>query len=77
MNRQNPKLDYRCEVGSFPVFPGCVTISNPCLLSSSETDVNPGIRSWKSTSLYELHVTKPLVVSISQSSEELRLYNLV
>jgi hypothetical protein len=31
----------------------------------------------KSTYLNELDVRKPLVVSISQRSEELRLYNLV
>ncbi len=31
----------------------------------------------KSTYLNELDVRKPLVVSISQGSEELRLYNLV
>jgi hypothetical protein len=31
----------------------------------------------KSSYLNELDVRKPLVVSISQSSEELRLYNLV
>jgi hypothetical protein len=55
-----------------------LTISNPDLLSSSETLFNSGIRSWKKgTHLNELHVRKPLVVSISQRSEELRLYNLV
>jgi hypothetical protein len=31
----------------------------------------------KSTNLNELEIRKPLVVSISQRSEELRLYNLV
>jgi hypothetical protein len=31
----------------------------------------------ESTNLNELDVRKPLVVSISQKSEELRLYNLV
>jgi electron transfer flavoprotein alpha/beta subunit len=31
----------------------------------------------KSTYLNELDVRKPLVISISQRSEELRLYNLV
>jgi hypothetical protein len=54
-----------------------VTISNADSLSSSETGVNPGIKSGKSTYLNELDVRKPLVVSISQRSEELRLYNLV
>jgi hypothetical protein len=54
-----------------------VTISNHDSLPSSEIGVNLGIRSWKSTYLNELNVRKPLVVSISQSSEELRLYNLV
>jgi hypothetical protein len=54
-----------------------MTISNPNLLSSSGAGVNSGIRSWKSTYQNELNVRKPLVVSISQSSEELRLYNLV
>jgi hypothetical protein len=45
-----------------------VTISNPDSLSSSETGVDPGTRSWKkSTYLNELDVRKPLVVSISQT----------
>jgi hypothetical protein len=51
-----------------------VTISSPDWLSNSETGVNPGRRS---TNLNELDVRKPLVVSLSQRSEELRLYNLV
>jgi hypothetical protein len=51
-----------------------VTISKPNSLSSIETGVNPEITS---THLNELHVRKPLVVSISQRSEELRLDNLV
>jgi hypothetical protein len=55
----------------------CVTISIPDSLSSSETGVNPEIRSWKSTHLNELDVRKPLVLSFSQRSQELRLYNLV
>ncbi len=53
----------------------CVTISNPDLLSSREAGVNPGLSSWK-TYLIELDVGKPLMVSMSQRSEELRLYNL-
>ncbi len=52
-----------------------MTISNPDSLSSSETGVNSGIRSSKSTYLNELDVRKPLVESISQRSEELRLNN--
>ncbi len=40
-------VDYRCEDVRFPVPASCVTISNPNSLSSSETGVNPGIRSWK------------------------------
>ncbi len=47
------------------------------MLSSNKTGVNPRIRSWKCTYLIELNVRKPLVVSISQRSKELRLYNLV
>jgi hypothetical protein len=39
-------IDYTCEDGSFPVFTSSVTISNPDSLSSSETVVNLGIRSW-------------------------------
>jgi hypothetical protein len=39
--------DNRYEGGRFLVSVSCVTISNPHLLSSSETGVNPGIRSWK------------------------------
>jgi hypothetical protein len=54
-----------------------VTISNPDSLSSSETEVNTGARSRKSTYLNELNVRKPLVESISQGSKELRLHNLV
>jgi hypothetical protein len=38
-------IDYRCEDGRFLVSASCVTISNPDSLSSSETGVNPGIRS--------------------------------
>jgi hypothetical protein len=70
-------IDHRCEDGRFPVLASCVTISNLGLLSSSETVVNLGIKSWKSSYLIELDVRKPLVVSISQTSEELRLYNPV
>jgi hypothetical protein len=39
--------------------------------------VNSGIRKQKSTYLNELDVRKPLMVSMSQRSEELKLYNLV
>jgi hypothetical protein len=54
-----------------------VTIPNPDLHSSSETGVGLGITSWKSTDRNELDVRKPLLVSISHRSEELRFYNLV
>jgi hypothetical protein len=72
-------IDYRCEDGRFPVSASCVVISNPRSLASSETGVNPGRRSWKSTYLIELEVRKPWVVSISQSqkSKELRIHNLI
>jgi hypothetical protein len=40
-------IDWRCEDGRFPVSASCVTIPNPDSLSSSETGVNLGIRSWK------------------------------
>jgi hypothetical protein len=40
-------VDYRCEDGKFPVSASCVPISNPDSLSSSETGVDPEIRSWK------------------------------
>jgi hypothetical protein len=70
-------VDYRCEDGRFQVSASCVTISNPDYLSRSVTVVNPVIRSWKSTHLIELDLRNPLVVSISQRSEELRLYNVV
>ncbi len=65
-------IDYRCEDGRFLMFVGCVAISNSESLFSSETGVNSGTRSWKNTWLNELYVRKPLVVSISQRSEELR-----
>jgi hypothetical protein len=57
-----------------------VTISNPDSLLSSDTWVNPGIRSRKSKELIELNLRKPLVVVISRSSEELGnvgIYKLV
>ncbi len=38
---------YRCEYGHSPVSTSCVTIWNPNSLSSSETGVNPEIKSWK------------------------------
>jgi hypothetical protein len=40
-------IDCRCEDGCFLASASCVTIANPALLSSNETGVNPGIRSWK------------------------------
>jgi hypothetical protein len=40
-------IDYKCVDSGFPVSVSCVTISNHDLISSSETEVNPGIRSWK------------------------------
>jgi hypothetical protein len=54
-----------------------MTIWNPDLLSSSATMVEHGMRSEISTFLNELDVGKPLVESISQKCEELRLYNPV
>ncbi len=62
-------IDYRCEDGRFPEFASCMTMSNPDLISSSETRVNPGIRSWRkhiSEWARLLDVRKPLVESISQ-----------
>ncbi len=38
-------IDYTCEDGRFLVLASCVTISNLDQLYSSETGVNPGIRS--------------------------------
>ncbi len=40
-------IDYRCEDGRFQVSTSCETISIPKSLSSNETGVNAGIRSWK------------------------------
>ncbi len=37
--------DYRCEDGRFPVSSSCATIPNPDSLPSSETGVDPGIKS--------------------------------
>jgi hypothetical protein len=61
----------------FLVSVSCLTIPNHDSLSSTETEVNLGMRSQKSTYLNELDVRKPFVVSIPRSSEELRLYSLV
>jgi hypothetical protein len=52
-----------------------MTISAPKSLSRSEKGVIPGIKN--STYLNVLDVRKPLVVSVSQRSEELRLHNVV
>jgi hypothetical protein len=38
-------MDYRHEDGSFPVSASCVTITNPTLLSTCKTGVDPGLRS--------------------------------
>jgi hypothetical protein len=54
-----------------------VTISNPASLSSTETGVDFGRRSARSTYLNELDVRKPLVVYFSQRFEELRLDKVV
>jgi hypothetical protein len=43
----------------------------------SETGINPGMRNQKYADLNEHFVRNPLVVSISQRSEKLRLYILV
>ncbi len=40
-------IDYKYEHGRFPVSASWATISNTDLLSSIETGVNSGIRSWK------------------------------
>jgi hypothetical protein len=53
-----------------------VKISNPISLSRSETGFNPEKKA-KNGDLLELNVRKPLAVSLSQSSEKLRLYNLL
>jgi hypothetical protein len=69
-----PQLSFTIAVSKVRV---AWRFQTPDLLSSSKTGVNSGIRNWKSTFLIELDVRKPLVESISQRSEELRLYNLV
>ncbi len=64
-------IDYRCEDGRSQVSAvSCVIISDPDSLSSSETRVNFGIRSFKSTYLNELNVRKLFVESISQREAE-------
>ncbi len=40
-------IGYRCEDGRLPLSASCVAISNPDLLYSSETGVDPWMRSWK------------------------------
>jgi hypothetical protein len=54
-----------------------VKISNPNSFSSSETRTNSRKRSCKSTYLNELNARKPIMVSISQISEEEGHYSLV
>ncbi len=70
-------MDYKYDDGRFAVSASFVAISNPASLLSSEKGDNPGIRSWKSTYINEFDARKSLVVSISERSEELWLYNLV
>jgi hypothetical protein len=70
-------IDNRCEDGRFPASASCVKISNPNSFSSSETRTNSRKRSCKSTYLNELNARKPIMVSISQISEEEGLYSLV
>jgi hypothetical protein len=43
--RARAHIAHRCDDGRFPVSASCLTISNPGSPSSSETGVNPGIRS--------------------------------
>ncbi len=70
-------VDYRFEDDRFPVSASCVTILNPDLLFSSETGVDPVLRVWESIHDNQRDVREPLAVSISQRSQDLRLYNLV
>jgi hypothetical protein len=56
-------MNHRREDGRSPVSASCVIISNPDWLSSSETEVNPRIRSWKGTYMNELEIRKPFVES--------------
>jgi hypothetical protein len=44
-NECDSAIDHRCEDSGSPMSVSCVTVSNLDLLSSSETGVNPGIRS--------------------------------
>jgi hypothetical protein len=48
--KKNPDkcIDFRFEDHCFPVFAGCVTISNPDLLPSCTTGVDPGMKVEKS-----------------------------
>ncbi len=72
-------IEYRSEDCPFPVSASCVTISNSDSFSSilKQGLICLGQEAEKSTCLNELDIRKQLVVSISQRSEELRLYNLV
>jgi hypothetical protein len=54
-----------------------VTISNPDLLSSSTPGLLLEYEAENNAHQIKLEVRKPLVVSISQKREELRLYNIV
>ncbi len=69
-------IDYRREGSRFPLYASCVLISNPDLLSSSETRVKIG-QAERITCLNELDVRKSLVESTLQRSKELGLYKLV
>jgi hypothetical protein len=64
------------NVGNFPFSPNFVTIPNPDLLSSSETEINLGKEAEKNVYLDELDVRKPLMICISKRSAELKLYNM-
>ncbi len=64
-------IDCRCEDGRHPVSASCVIISNPYLLLSSKTGVNPGMRRFKKQLIWlSLIVRKPLGLSILQKKSE-------
>jgi hypothetical protein len=66
-------IDCRCDDGRLLASASWLASDNPASLSSCETGVSLGIRSWKSAYLKQLNVSKSLVASISQKCEDLRL----
>jgi hypothetical protein len=70
-------IKYICRDARSTLSTSCLTISNPVRFLAVKRRLSLKQETEKSIFLNWLYVSKPLVVSISQKSENLRLYNLL